>query len=169
MATEDRMSIPVWHAVNRRRFLATGAAAGAALATPSILRAQEGVRIGIIRPLTGPLASSFEALMASATIGIDEINANGGILGKPIIKYEVDDAGAPAQQPHRVGTLGSMAGVNLFGSNAAGADPGDRTLASGASETLCIHVALPSGATTGEGVTSTAEFHFEAEQTKNNP
>lgn len=84
---------------NRRQILAGGAAAGALLATPSILRAQETVRIGIIRPLTGPLASSFEALFAAANIAIDEINANGGILGRQIQRHDVDDGGAPAQQP----------------------------------------------------------------------
>lgn len=94
------MTVPtIQRGINRRELLAGGTAAGVLLATPSILRAQEGFRIAIIRPLTGPLVSSFEGNFAAATIAIDEINSKGGILGKQIIKYEVDDGGAPAQQP----------------------------------------------------------------------
>lgn len=86
--------------MNRRSFIATGAAATGLLAMPSILRAQsEELRIGWIRPLTGPLASSFEALYAAGDIALEEINANGGILGRQLVKVEVDDQGAPAQQP----------------------------------------------------------------------
>lgn len=83
----------------RRSVLAGGLAAGAMLGAPAIVRAAEPVRIGIIRPLTGPLASSFEGLFASAEIALREINEAGGILGRPVEKFEVDDGGAPAQQP----------------------------------------------------------------------
>lgn len=86
--------------MNRRGFLRTGIAAGGLLAAPGVLRAQsDDLRIGWIRPLTGPLASSFEALYAAGDIAVDEINAAGGVLGRKIVKIEVDDQGAPAQQP----------------------------------------------------------------------
>ncbi len=94
-------------AFGRRRFLATGAAVtGALLAAPSILRASTGdLKIGWLRPLTGPLASSFESLYAAGDIALDEINAKGGILGRKLVKVEVDDAGAPANQPIAVRQL----------------------------------------------------------------
>lgn len=86
--------------LDRRGFLAGTAAAGAVLAAPSLLRAQAApFRLGVIRPLTGSLVSSFAGNFAAAEIAIEEINATGGILGRQIEKYEVDDAGAPAQQP----------------------------------------------------------------------
>jgi ABC-type branched-subunit amino acid transport system substrate-binding protein len=85
--------------ISRRGLLRGGLAAAAAIGAPAILRAQDVVRFGVIRPLTGPLASSFSGLFASASIAIDEINAAGGVLGRKIEKYEVDDGGAPAQQP----------------------------------------------------------------------
>lgn len=86
--------------INRRGFIGAGVAATGLLAAPGILRAQTGeFRIGWIRPLTGPLASSFEALYAAGDIAVEEINAAGGILGRKIVKVEVDDEGAPAQQP----------------------------------------------------------------------
>lgn len=86
--------------LSRRGFIGAGVAATGLLAAPSILRAQTGeLRIGWIRPLTGSLASSFEALYAAGDIAVAEINAAGGILGRQIVKVEVDDQGAPAQQP----------------------------------------------------------------------
>jgi spore coat-associated protein N len=57
-----------------------------------------------------------------------------------------------------------------FGSNAAGAQAGDRTLNAAANEVLCFRATLP--AATGnafQGATTTATFTFDAEQTANNP
>lgn len=68
------------------------------------------------------------------------------------------------------GVLGSTATTSLFGSNAQGADAGDRVLAAGASETLCFNVTLPLAApNTVQGLSTTATFAFDAEQTANNP
>ena len=65
--------------------------------------------------------------------------------------------------------LGLIAGVNLVGSSAQGADAGDRVLAASATETLCFRVELPSVATGPEGASTTATFTFDAEQTQSNP
>ena len=67
------------------------------------------------------------------------------------------------------GILGSTGTTAVLGSNAQGADPGDRVLAPGASEVLCFNVTLPLAATAGQGTSSTATFTFDAEQTVNNP
>lgn len=67
------------------------------------------------------------------------------------------------------GVLGTVAGTAAIGSPSAGADAGDRTLAAGASEVLCVNVTLPLAAVTGEGVSTTATLSFLAEQTANNP
>ncbi len=67
------------------------------------------------------------------------------------------------------GILGSTATVAAFGSSAPGADPGDRTLAAGTNEDLCVNVTLPLSTTVGQGATTVATFTFDAEQTKNNP
>jgi spore coat-associated protein N len=67
------------------------------------------------------------------------------------------------------GVLGTIAGTPLFGSNAQGSQPGDRVLAAGASEDLCVNVTLPLSATGIEGLSTTATFTFDAEQTVNNP
>jgi branched-chain amino acid transport system substrate-binding protein len=66
---------------------------------PRIARADEPVKIGWLKPITGPLASSFAPLYLGAQIAMDEINASGGILGRKLVKIEVDDQGSPAQAP----------------------------------------------------------------------
>jgi spore coat-associated protein N len=57
-----------------------------------------------------------------------------------------------------------------FGSNAAGAQVGDRVLAGAASEKLCLRANLPlTAANSYQGGATTATFTFDAEQTANNP
>ena len=65
--------------------------------------------------------------------------------------------------------LGSTAGINVIGDPTQGAQAGDRTLAASANEVLCFAVVLPPDTTTGAGLTTTATFTFNAEQTTNNP
>lgn len=68
------------------------------------------------------------------------------------------------------GVLGTVATTSLFGDATAGADTGDRALAASANETLCFNVTLPISATNAvQGVSTTATFTFDAEQTANNP
>ena len=66
--------------------------------------------------------------------------------------------------------LGSATGINVVGDPAAGSQAGDRPLAAGASEVLCMQVTLPlSTDSTYQNRTTTATFDFSAEQTMNNP
>ncbi|MFK8026291.1 MAG: TasA family protein [Ilumatobacter sp.] len=67
------------------------------------------------------------------------------------------------------GPLGSTAGDAIVGSAAAGDDAGDRFLAAGAAEVLCVNVTLPLASSVGEGESTTASLEFLAEQTSNNP
>jgi len=69
---------------SRRSFLATtglGAAAGAAgLGFPAVLRAQaKTFKIGVVHPMTGPLAEPGQACRLGAQMAADAINAGGGI------------------------------------------------------------------------------------------
>ena len=67
------------------------------------------------------------------------------------------------------GVIGSTGTSSLFGSNAQGAQAGDRVLAAGANEVFCLNVTLPLAATNAsQGQTSAATFTFDAEQTANN-
>jgi branched-chain amino acid transport system substrate-binding protein len=44
----------------------------------------EPVTLGLIAPMTGPLASSGEAIQRGMLLAMDEINTDGGVLGRPM-------------------------------------------------------------------------------------
>ena len=65
---------------------------------------------------------------------------------------------------------GALNTAALIGSNAQGAQAGDRTLAAAASEVLCFAEVLPlSAGNTLQGLNNTTTFTFDSEQTTNNP
>ena len=65
---------------------------------------------------------------------------------------------------------GALDTAILIGSNAQGADTGDRTLAASANEVLCFAVVLPlSAGNSAQTLSNTTTFTFDAEQTANNP
>jgi urea transport system substrate-binding protein len=66
---------------------ATTALATSALAAPAIIRrasAQDPIRVGVISPLTGAWTVYGKAHSAGFQMAVDEINAKGGVLGRPI-------------------------------------------------------------------------------------
>lgn len=71
--------------VTRREFLAGTIAATAALARPSVLRAQSAsFKIGTVLSVTGPGAFLGDHMKRGMELAIDEINKNGGIDGRKI-------------------------------------------------------------------------------------
>ena len=81
----------------------------------------------------------------------------------------VCDTTAPGVVLYGPADLGNTTGINVIGNPATGAQAGDRTLAASASDTLCFRVELPlSTGNAFQGLTTTASFGFESEQTKNN-
>lgn len=122
--------------ISRRRFLErAGLISAGAVLTPTLLAAcgsssekstssggstpsggrssvGSGLKVGSLRPLTGLLASSYSPLYANAQQAVSEINAAGGILGKPLSLHDVDDTGSPAGEPAAVKQLKS-AGLNF--------------------------------------------------------
>ena len=88
------MTKPV-SALTRRGALRAGAAAIGVLAAPTVLRAQAAtVKIGVLQPLTGALASDGQAGRLGAELAIKAINASGGIksLGGAAIEANFGDA-----------------------------------------------------------------------------
>lgn len=77
--------------VSRRHFLAgtaVGAAAGI-VGFPAILKAQpKSIKVGILHPVTGPIAPSGQQSRLGAKLAIDTINANGGISSMGGAKLE---------------------------------------------------------------------------------
>jgi len=78
--------------VHRRTFLkAAGTAAGAAaLGFPTVLRAQAPtLKVGVVHPITGPLAEPGQACRLGAQMAADAINATGGIKSLNGVKLEL--------------------------------------------------------------------------------
>jgi branched-chain amino acid transport system substrate-binding protein len=73
-------------AVTRRRVVNSGLAlAGAQIAGPFVVSAQaaQAVKIGLDNPLTGTYAGLGKNELIGCQMAVDEINAKGGILGRP--------------------------------------------------------------------------------------
>jgi branched-chain amino acid transport system substrate-binding protein len=78
------------HQPTRRTFLRATAAGAAVLGAPGVLRAQPRVfRIGVVHPVTGPLAEPGQACRLGAQMAADAINAAGGIKAKNGLKLEL--------------------------------------------------------------------------------
>lgn len=76
--------------VSRRGFMAGTAVAAAGIGGfPAILKAQpKTIKVGILHPVTGPLAPSGQQCRLGAKLAIDTINANGGIASMGGAKIE---------------------------------------------------------------------------------
>lgn len=59
--------------------------------------AAEPVRVGVVYPLTGPIAAAGSYQKAGVEIARDKINAEGGILGNPVRVFIEDGANDPSQ------------------------------------------------------------------------
>ncbi|MBW0001848.1 MAG: ABC transporter substrate-binding protein [Hyphomicrobiales bacterium] len=94
--------------VDRRTFLASGAAIGALQVTsPFILsaRGETPVRIGMVDPLTGVYAAIARGEVDGAQYAVEEINKNGGILGRPIellVEDSANDVGTGVQKTRKL-------------------------------------------------------------------
>lgn len=56
----------------------------------------DGVRVGILHSVSGDLAFSESAILDATLLAIEEINAAGGVLGRPIVPFVEDGASDPA-------------------------------------------------------------------------
>ncbi|MFU0505063.1 branched-chain amino acid ABC transporter substrate-binding protein [Pseudaminobacter sp. NGMCC 1.201702] len=75
--------------------LLAGVAFAASLAFASA--AQADIVIGVVAPLTGPVAAYGDQVKNGAEAAVDVINKNGGILGEKVELKLADDAGDPKQ------------------------------------------------------------------------
>ncbi|MBR0795322.1 ABC transporter substrate-binding protein [Bradyrhizobium jicamae] len=60
-------------------------------------KAAEPIKIGLVTALSGQSARAGEALTRGATIAIEDINAKGGVLGRPLELVRRDDESNPAK------------------------------------------------------------------------
>lgn len=85
--------------LHRRGFVKSiaGTALAAALLATSGAFAADPIKIGLVTALSGQSARAGEALTRGATIAIEEINAKGGVLGRPLELVRRDDESNPAK------------------------------------------------------------------------
>ena len=93
-----RLPLPVWTAWTA--LAAAGVLAGAAL-LPRAAHAQVGAnapaRIGVVGPFSGPSADFGVPMLNGIKLAVDEINAVGGYLGRPLELVIKDDRADPDQ------------------------------------------------------------------------
>ncbi len=94
--------------ISRRRFLRLSAQIGGALmlgnvvdrmlgltSFPAAASAAEPIKIGIIDPLSSPYKTSSVHDVHGANVAVDLYNKRGGVLGRPVVILEADDASNP--------------------------------------------------------------------------
>ncbi len=65
----------------------------------------QGVQLGFFGALTGPTATFAQSGKKGAELAVDEINARGGILGKPLVLLSEDDRGEASEAASAVSKL----------------------------------------------------------------
>src|SRR5579875_1733536 len=92
----------------RRQILKAGAAVGALqLASPFIIKArgETPVKIGFIDPITGSLSALAVSEVEGAKWTVEQINKNGGILGRQVdllVEDSANDSGTGVQKAHKL-------------------------------------------------------------------
>ncbi len=72
-------------------------AASALVMTSRVARAAEPIKVGLVAALSGQSAKSGEGITRGLSVAIDEINAGGGLLGRPLELVRRDDESNPAK------------------------------------------------------------------------
>ncbi len=105
-------------ALGRRGLLKTGAALGASSlilpAVPSWGASETPIKIGQIDSTTGNFAVLGQSQIKGAAMAAQEINAKGGVLGRPLQIFVEDDAGSPSVGLDKAGRLFDQQQVDFF-------------------------------------------------------
>jgi len=75
------------------------AAAAALLATSASAQTKEPIKIGFSMALTGGLAPNGKSALLAQRIWEEDVNAKGGLLGRPVKLIYYDDKSSPAEVP----------------------------------------------------------------------
>lgn len=90
---------------------ASGGASGTA--PPASAAPTTPIKIGVVGPMSGPFAVSTTGFQNSATVGVEQINAKGGIKGRKLELVIKDDQFQPNLTAQYVQEL-NESGVNIF-------------------------------------------------------
>jgi branched-chain amino acid transport system substrate-binding protein len=102
--------------IERRTLLQAGAAAGVLqVAAPFIIQArgETPIKIGMVDPLTGVYAAPAQNEVIGAKLAVEEINAKGGIIGRPVELLVEDSANDVGTGVQKVRKLIDRDGVNF--------------------------------------------------------
>jgi branched-chain amino acid transport system substrate-binding protein len=94
--------------LRRRTLLRAGAAAGVLqLGSPFIIaaRGETPIRIGMVDPMTGVYAAPAQNEVLGAKLAVEEMNAKGGILGRPVellVEDSANDVGTGVQKARKL-------------------------------------------------------------------
>jgi branched-chain amino acid transport system substrate-binding protein len=94
--------------MDRRTLLKAGAAVGAAqIASPFVIaaRGETPIKIGMVDPLTGVYAAVAQNEVIGARLAVDNINAKGGVLGRPLellVEDSANDVGTGVQKTRKL-------------------------------------------------------------------
>ena len=94
--------------IDRRVILKSAAAVGVLqVASPFVIsaRGETPIRIGMVDPLTGVYAAVAQNEVAGAKLAVEEINAKGGVLGRPIellVEDSANDVGTGVQKTRKL-------------------------------------------------------------------
>jgi branched-chain amino acid transport system substrate-binding protein len=64
---------------------------------PALAQSKEPIKIGLIQPLSGPIAAAGSYITNAAKIAVERINAKGGVLGRPLELVIEDNKSDPAE------------------------------------------------------------------------
>ena len=93
---------------------------GLALLVASGALAADAVKIGLMGPMTGSWASEGQEMKQVVGLLADELNQQGGVLGRKVEIISEDDAGDPRQASlaaNRLATQGIVAVIGTYGSS----------------------------------------------------
>jgi branched-chain amino acid transport system substrate-binding protein len=94
--------------LDRRTVIKTAVAAGVAqIASPFIIsaRAADAIKIGMVDPLTGAYAAVAQNEVIGAKFAVEQINAKGGVLGRPLellVEDSANDVGTGVQKTRKL-------------------------------------------------------------------
>ncbi len=102
---------------NRRGVLKAGAASAAILSAPAIIRpasAAAPIKIGMPLALTGPVGSVGQQMRRGIEMWAKTVNAEGGVIGRPIELIIEDTGGNPANCVRKAQEMVERRGCRIF-------------------------------------------------------
>src|SRR5512139_123175 len=103
---------------HRRNVVAALSVAAALTLAPQVAKAQapsgQPITIGFSMSLTGPLAANGKMSLVAMKIWEEDVNAKGGLLGRPVKLVYYDDQSSPAQVPSIYAKLLDIDKVDLI-------------------------------------------------------